>query len=227
MKFTATNGTDMSGNPYFKVVMESAGKTTIRNLSVSQFIEVLGKSTTEERQYIQLRDGFFPETAVSTWFSDYENYSCVWEVPAKVRLLILRTALGDKHFHVPFPKMLFAIQVKNGQVTKKACFAMKKGTDKIFHYPFGNVASTGDICMGNISTSDMQKVSDFSDAFFSGITGNDYFGSSGAGKVSVSFSQEQLLEKISTLKAFPDAFLVEDKAHTLKGLCEKFPLNYK
>ena len=77
--------------------------------------------------------------------------------------------------------------------------------------------------MGNISARDIKKVSDFSDAFFSGVTNNDYYGDVGNGKVSVKFSQEQLLEKLSEQKTFPDSFLVEAEGRTLKRLCDQAP----
>ena len=223
MGFTATSCTDITGHPYLRAIFESDGQTIMRNLTVAQMIEVLGKSVVEERQYVRLKDDFFPKTAKATWFSDYENFSCVWEVPAAVRLLILKTPVGPKHYHVPFPKLIFRINVKNGQVLDKYCYAMKKGTDNLFCYPFGNVAKGGSICMGNISMKDMKSVSDFSDAFFSGVTNNDFFGSDGNGKVSVKFTQEQLLEKLSGLKSFPDSFLAEEKGLTLKMLCDKAP----
>jgi len=223
MNFSATGCTDLTGHPYFRVVMENNGKSIIRNLTVSQFIKVIGGSVEDEREYVRLKDDFFPKSAKATWFSDYQNFSCVWEVPAKVRLLILKTSLGEKHFHVPFPKLVFRITVKNGVITSKSCYAMKKGSDKLFNYPFANVSKDGSICMGNISARDIKKVSDFSDAFFSGVTNNDYYGDVGNGKVSVKFSQEQLLEKLSQQKTFPDSFLVEAEGRTLKRLCDQAP----
>ena len=225
MQFSATSVIDKTGHPFVKVIStDDNNKSTIRTLTITQFISILGGSTVEEREYVRLKDDFFPKTAKATYFSDYSNYSCVWEVPAKNRLLILNTALGEKHFHVPFPKLVFRIVVRNGIVTSKECFAMKNGTDKLYHYPFGNVSSYGSICMGNIAAGEMSKVSDFSDAFFSGITNNDYYGSDGNGKVSVQFTQEQLLEKLSKQKSFPDSFLVEDgEGRTLKTLCDIAP----
>ncbi len=225
MQFSAQSMTDLTGHPFIRAVMDNDGRTTIRNLTIEQFISVLSGSTTEEKNYVLLKDDFFPKEARATWFSDYLNYACTYEVPAKTRLLILKTPLGNKHYHVPFPKLIFRIEVKNGIVTSKKCFAMKKGSDKLYHYPFGNVAIGGGICMGNITAKDMKRVSDFTDAFFSGVTNNDYYGSDGSGKVSVRFSQEQLLEKLSSQKSFPDSFLVEDCGHTLKELCEKAPGN--
>ena len=219
MQFTATNVTDLTGHPFIRVCMDDKGKSITRTLTITQFIDMLGGSTTEERNYVLLKDNFFPKTQKAVWFSDYENYSCVWEEPAKNRLLILKTALGDKHFHVPFPKLVFKITVKNGQVTGKSCFAMKDGSSKLFKYPFGNVSPDGGICMGNISAKEMKCVSEFSDAFFMGVTNNDYYGSTGNGKVAVEFSQEQLLDKLSELKTFPDNFLVEYKGLTIKELC--------
>ena len=225
MQFSVKSVTDLTGHQFFRTVMEDGGRSIKRDLTVDQLVKILTGSTVDERQYVLLKDNFFPKEARATWFSDYNNYSCVFEVPAKTRLLMLKTPLGNKHYHVPFPRLIFKVTVKGGTVTEKFCYAMKKGSNKLYHYPFGNVAKGGSICMGNISAKDMKRVSDFTDAFFSGITNNDYYGSDGNGKVSVKFSQEQLLEKLSSGKSFPDSFLVEDMGRTIKGLCEYAPRN--
>lgn len=219
MQFTATNVADLTGHQFIRVLMENKGRSIIRTLTITQFIEVLGGSVEEEKNFVLLRDDFFPKSAKATWFADYSNYTCVWEEPAKVRLFILKTALGERHFHIPFPKLVFRLTVKNGKIHSKYCFAMKKGSNKLFCYPFGNVASSGGICMGNIS--EMKTVLDFSDAFFSGVTNNDYYGSDGRGKVAIKISQEALCERLEKQKTFPDKYLVEARNLTLKDLCEQ------
>ena len=222
MEFTAKSVTDKVGRLFIKVLTtDDNGGSISRTLTLDQFIDVLGKSVKEEREYTLLKKDFFPAEARATWFSDYENYSCVWEVPASNRLLILHTALGDKHYHVPFPNLVFKIKVRSGMFTSKTVFAMKEGSDELFHYPFGNVSEQGSICMGNISSEDMLKVSEFSDAFFMGITNDDYYGDDGNGKVSIKISQEELLKRLEELDEFPDNWLSLDKSHTIKSLCEE------
>ena len=209
MQFTATSMIDLVGNPFIKVSMIGENnKSTIRTLTIAQFIKVLGGATKEEREFVKLRENFFPKSQKAVYFSDYLNYTCIWEEGAKERLLVLKTPLGDKHYHVPFPTLIFRITVKDGQVVSKYCFARKKNSKTICRYPFGNVSNSGSICMGNISANDMTCVEDFSDDFFMGVTNNDYY-RNGEGRVTFEVTQEQLLDKLSALKEFPDNWLVE------------------
>ncbi len=207
MDFIAKNVMDRAGNEFLQVQIKgSDGIETVRTLTVHQFCQALGESLIDDVVIHKMRKDFFPKTAVESYFGDYQNYTCIWEVEPKKRVFVFS---NGRHYHIPYPRLVFKLVVRKGRVLKKECFALKgKRQKKLCRYPFGNVSSSGSICTGNIDLSRIETVEDFSDEFFLGVTNNDYFNS--CSKVSVGYTQEQLLDKLEKLDEFPEKWLVED-----------------
>ena len=208
MEFTCTNYTDRVGNSFLRVRMKHAdGRETMRTFTVAQFCHVLGNSLVQEDVPLnKVKNDFWPENTIEAFFGDYENYSCIWRVKGAKRVLVY----GGKHYHIPFPDLIFKIKVKKGSIVDKMCFAVKENDEVgLYQYPFGNVSSAGYICTGNIHMKEISEyVESFSEEFFLGITNNDYYGD-GSGRVNPKCSQEKLLQKLEKLDTFPEKWLVK------------------
>ncbi len=207
MDFLARNYTDRVGKNYLRVTMKGDnGLETVRTFTVSQFCKILKESEETEVTLHEVKKNFWPKDTLSAYFGDYNNYLCIWRVPAMERVVVY----ANNHYHVPFPTMVFKIRVKGGAIVEKKCFCMAKDDDEsLFQYPFGNVSSFGGICTGNIMIEGLSdSVEAFSDEFFLGKTNNDYYGD-GSGRVKPACSQQKLLEKLEKLDEFPSKWLVK------------------
>jgi len=217
MNFVATNVSDKLGHDFIRVVMKSDdGIESIRTLTVNQFCKILNQSVEEELSFSEIRKNFYPADTIWAKMADYSNFDVIWREKPGKRCFVYQ----DKHYMIPFPTLVFALSVRGGAVRGKQCYAQKeKGGDALFYYPFGNVSEGGSICMGNINMGNYERVEEFSEDFYLGITNNDYFGSY---KLKPKFSQEQALEKLSGLDKFPDRWLNKDESNDLKSLIERF-----
>lgn len=74
------------------------------------------------------------------------------EIPPKIRD-VLYGEETELIREVPFPGLLFIFKLCKSSVARSWCFAIKEPLSneniKLFHFPFGNVHSNGDICWGN------------------------------------------------------------------------------
>ncbi|AOZ97855.1 hypothetical protein [Butyrivibrio hungatei] len=217
MELTVNNYTDRVGNEFLRVRnVDKNGEEVVRILTVPQFCSYLGHSLVEDVQLVKVKDNFWPQNTIERYFGDYDNYVCTWIVEPAVRVVVF----GNKHYHVPFPRLVFKIRVSKGSVVAKKCYALKNGDDKtLYQYPFGNVSGSGHICTGNIKIEGLDEaVCTFSEEFFLGKTNNDYYGD-GTGRVKPACSQAKLLEKLEKLDVFPEKWLV--KTGTIDDLLEK------
>lgn len=209
MEFNVTDYTDRVGNSFLRVRMiADDGMEVNKILTVPQLCKVLGNSLVKEDVPLhRVRNDFWPENTIEAFFGDYENYSCVWKVKGTTRVLVY----GSKHYHIPFPDLIFKIRVNRGSIVDKQCFAVKEGDKSLYQYPFGNVSNNGYICTGNIKVEGLSEaVENFSEDFFLGKTNNDYYGD-GKGRIKPACSQEKLLDKLEKLDAFPEKWLVKTK----------------
>ncbi len=216
MKLTATNVTDRLGNEFFRLLMEREdGVVVKRTVTIPTFCQMLGHSMKNELLFQEYDKEFFPENTLYAKSADKLNFDCVWrESPGKKVVVYY-----DQHFIVPFPDLVFGVSVRGGVAQGKYCFAIKKGGNKLYNYPFGNVSMGGAICMGNIQYNLDSHVADFSEDFYLGETNDDYYRSD---KVSAKYSQRQLLEKLTKKETFPEKWLVETSSYDLDSFIQHF-----
>ena len=211
--------TDRRGQIYFNVTCDSKdGNSITKKLSYKQLLEVLSKSYNED--HIRLPVGNIPFGYIDSYVSNQKNGRVRIYLPAGKRVLFLN--VGEKvpkAFMVPMPPMMFDVSFGEGrshgyvrvvlgtyEEVKKAYY---QGILTMYQYPFGNVDTSGSICMGNINVSvpTMDKAWDFVSAFFDGITNSDYvYGSS---KVVPGIGQAELLTQLSEMDEFPPEWLVK------------------
>lgn len=133
-----------------------------------------------------------------------------------------------KQWDIPYPSMIFEVGygkkitpyghaycVKGTEQEIRDAYYSSKGVE-IFQYPFGNINSSGGMCMGNIRVKvpEMSDVGIFLDAFWSGITNNDYLNGDRA-NVNVKLSQTELLMSIEGKEKFPEEYLIPSPSKRL------------
>lgn len=193
---------DMTGHTLFRVIYtQKDGKEIIKTISLEDYLSLLGSSVKEELQYSYIPEGFYPAGYIGGSFADTKNYTAVWKVEARKRT-INHTRAGRKM--IPFPSLVFGLRVDRGYAQGRV-FALKNG-NKLYQYPFGNVSTSGSICMGNISSCTEEGPQIFEDDFFAGVTNDDYF--SPGSHVSLKCSQVDLISKLVDKEKFPDKWLI-------------------
>lgn len=214
MQLNANTVSDRTGNVFFRVSLtEDDGSVITKTLSPESFLQLIQNSCTVENRYTHL--GKLPEGYLDASVSSDETFRILLKVPAKKRLIVHTSG----HYEVPFPNLIFYLEVCNGTLKEKYVYSLK-GEKTLCHYPFGNVSTSGSICMGNISCTELTitTVDRVIDLFFSGATNNDYY--SPREKVSINYSQQVLLEKLSKLEEFPSRWL-KKSGTTLERLEDK------
>lgn len=200
---------DELGNGLFRVTVTNEDKTVIeKTISYPDYMKLLGDNSFEKQtSYISI--GSLPK--------GYVNGKLSISNPASFKVMVFypgeRRAFGygNYHYFVPFPSLIFIFNCVNGAIRARYCYATC--TDDLMPdtplmmYPFGNVSSTGCICMGNIETKPLKSMRDIDDIverFFMSKTNNDFYSSKNA------LPQEQLIQKIKNMQLFPVELLKPD-----------------
>lgn len=197
MQLNANTIIDRTGNILFRVSLtEDDGRVISKTLMPESFLELIHNSCTLENRFVHL--GKLPDGYMDASVSSNDTFRILIKVPARKRLLVHTSG----HYYIPFPDLVFYFEVSNGILKQKYVYSLK-GEENLCHYPFGNVSPNGSICMGNISCKDltMEKIEKIIDSFFSGMTNNDYYKANQ--NVTVNYSQQVLLEKLSNMDEFP------------------------
>ena len=199
---------DSTGHTLFKVRYVTArGEVIEKTLTPDAYAKVVGGSVKEDRSYWRIRRDFLPEGFIDGAISDDSNYIIAFKVPGMQRFF----AHTSGNYSIPYPDLLFVLELKKGCVNTKLCFALKGEDGMLYHYPFGNVSSSGSICTGSIELDEVRKYGPgaFSELFFLGKTNNDYV--SAGVPVNGKFTQQELLEKLDGKKKFPSRLLTPMK----------------
>lgn len=228
-KLVITCESDKVGNSYFAVSFEGErGETIVRYLSYPQLLKLLNASHIEEKTYVslgQVAEGYIDSNICTDGGGSVRMY-----VPAKQRVMLIGIE-GEKlprAFKIPMPPMIFQIEFGGKRFSGKCCI-VKGSYEEVkrkyygnalvgYYYPFGNVSDSLTICMGNISY-DVPAAIDapkYIDAFFDGITNNDYMVES---RVKSGKHQMEFLGFLEGKKMFPYKELIELPENLNKTLC--------
>ena len=207
VNFTSEAMTDRTGNTLFRVSLsDESGEARVRVISLEDYISLLQGSKKMNNHFVHLKEGFLPAGCRNAYVSDDRNYIVEYVVPGRIRMFLHQNGCNRKRYMIPYPDLLFVLQVSEGHISVKKVFSLKG--DRLCHYPFGNVSSSGEICMGNIDVKGLSESADsFTDDFFSGITNNDYFAP--GENISEKWDQQKLLHKLDGLDKFPNRWLIE------------------
>ena len=200
---------DDTGHTFFNVRFTTVkGEIIEKVLTPQDYVSLLGSSLKVDRTYWRINRELIPEGFVDGCVSDDYNYKMAFKVKGQVRQLVHTSG----QYMVPFPDLLFVLDVKDGRPVEKCVYALKKRGDDLYRYPFGNVSTSGHICTGNISLSEVRTGGPmmFAELFFLGKTNNDYFDE--GTHIKTKWSQDELLRRIEGKESFPERLLLPTEA---------------
>ncbi len=199
---------DPVGHVLFQVKLtDDKGSVCERTLTEEQYFDLLGHSMRHEESYAHVGARFLPPTTIDAYVCDERTYRIAWFVNGKKRCFFY----GEGHYEIPFPALVFVLDVNKGCVRQKSVYAVKRGDDQLYMYPFGNVSESGGICMGNIHVDFSNGPEVFAEEFFLGKTNDDYY--SPGNHTVPKWSQSKLVENLEKLDTFPDEWLLPTKGN--------------
>lgn len=212
---------DMAGNSVFLVRYTStSGEVIQKTVSAEDYAGLIGASLKETKMnYWRIQPEFIPEGFIDGCIAGNSNYQVVFKVKGAVRTFCHTSGT----YSIPYPDLVFFLEMKRGRINSKCVFALKKGNNEtLYQYPFGNVSTSGNICTGNINLAEVKEYGPqmFAELFFLGKTNNDYFHE--GSHISTKWSQEELLRRLDGKKEFPERLLKESGgAKTLSDIKKK------
>ncbi len=230
MKIVSETVQSETGQVFFRTTVASdmsvdisgiKGKATTRTLPVDEYGELLSLSMrVDKNPYFHVPKEFYP--GADGYIDGYigeDGWIAVWRVKGIKRLLVHSSG----HYMVPFPDLIFLVKAGKNNVEGYVWAIDDK--DWVYRYPFGNVSTTGAICMGNINLSDVPGAEAFTEEFFLGKTNNDYFGI--GTHIKPKYSQQELLRRLEKKDRFPKRWLVDSKM-TLEDIIRRAkPSNFE
>ena len=123
----------------------------------------------------------------------------------------------NEFLNIPYPNLFFVIEVNKGNVVQKNVYAVADDvpteSSLLYLYPYGNVSSDGNICMGNCITAlDSISISDaFVEAFFLGKDAGHYY--KGGIFVKPDVPLRELVSLVTKKHCFPTEWLMPSKMY--------------
>lgn len=218
---------------------------TQRVMGVDDFITLIKGAQRSVATATTFPIGMVPEGMVTGYTStDASTFGAIIRVPAqKHQFVLAETGVNNVNrtsfmtettdnkrasFFLPMPNLIYAGHVKDGALNALYCFTYKEwcGEDTIlYQYPFGNVSSSGSVCMGTVSNDtplrsciDLRNVIE---ASLDGETNGDYL-TYGKVRLAVDATQHDFCNSIKDDDEFPHHLLLEHpKTTTVKQLIEE------
>jgi len=141
---------------------------------------------------------------------------------------------GDTENNIPFPYCFFAFIIKNKHIYKTYMYtsvrSLELETDRLYHFPYGNVYSHGEVCWGCVNLPEIRKPMDLVgvvNTFFSSNFNGDLFENYSFrhpekyedGELRID-SLYKMIEYVKNKDVFPTEMLNESDI-TLKNLIER------
>ena len=108
---------------------------------------------------------------------------------------------------VPFPELVFKLQLSNGKLIKDRCYA-KKG-NQLYAYPYTNVYNDGHICWGSCELPFVKSIKETEKIpqLFLRFTGNSDLSNSVTLAAAGCRKMESVLKKLEGKDKFPEEWL--------------------
>lgn len=198
---------DKYGQVFFRVSYKDGDNMIEKDISLEDYRRLINESVEEMTTWVNV-----PKLPPEVYWSqisakgEEDGYKVVLHAKAQMQPF----SYAGKIMRIPFPGLVFRLVVKNGAVIERKVFAVKDEIicpeTELYFYPFGNVYTSGDICMGSISIN-IPTVKDsarFINAFVEGRTNSDLAGA----KNTMGYSQPQLLKRIEKETSYPEELLL-------------------
>lgn len=150
-------------------------------------------------------------------------------VPSQKHQFVLqKTDNKTEPYFIWMPNLVYLIcGNKDGRVMTSKCYCYKewRGDEtELLQYPFGNVSSSGNICMGTVSTKRLKSYPDIAEYIedsLLGVTNSDYLSkdSKGEGYVRLAVekqTQQEFCESIKDSDAFPEHLLISSSSSNVE-----------
>lgn len=208
---------DNYGNSFFKITAELENHQVIsKTVSFDDYKALLFGAQKETVSFYHFDlPQYFYKGALSNQKS---SFKVILFVPAARRQFVstnLQIAT-----QIPYPNLLFYLDVRRRSCKHKMCYALADtepdSNSILYNYPYGNVSTNGDICMGNIAVKleDISKSDQFVTSFLEGIDEGHYYTPGVMAKPFV--SEGELIQKVVQLDEFPQEWLVKSKSYNKK-----------
>lgn len=208
---------DRRGAIMFKVQLEQEDSVEVKTMDYDSFITLMTASAGNE-SYIHL--GEISPNYVDAAIAKTDSFKIFLKSPAQKRLMLY----AEGHYWIPFPGCLFFLRVYQGALQEMYLYSIADteitAKTQLYHYPFGNVASNGGVCMGNIHFQNLtfKDADKIVEAFFLGKTNNDLYNTH---NVKPAYSLSQLIHKLEKREIFPKRWLSECEGMTYAKLKEQ------
>lgn len=171
---------DNFNQPFFRVLCTFGDESQVqKTISFKDYQKLLGNGVEEVKELyreINSLPKYFYKGGVTT---KDDSFWVSFFVPKGMHQWACNAT--NEFLCIPYPNLFFVIEVKDGTVMQKMAYAVADDfpteDSKLYYYPYGNVSSVGNICMGNCITKlDSISNSDaFVEAFFLGIDAGHYY----------------------------------------------------
>ena len=202
---------DEQGDVFAKVTINySNGETATKTLTFDDYCSWLLGAKKEATTYCHLprRSNYYLDGMTT---NEEGTFKVILYVPAGKHQMVNNTY--DFADIIPYPALLFKLSFVKGVCQLKECFAVVDEKESIndstilYRYPYGNVSSNGDICMGNIAVKckALEEADFFPEEFFLGVDAGHYY----QPKVMTSknWNQGKLMAEASKKEVFPKNWL--------------------
>ena len=197
---------DKCGHVYFRVSYMDGDALIQKDLSLADYRRVINESVEEETSWVDVpRIPCMVYKAQVSSKGEMDGYRVLLYVKEQK----FPFSYAGNIMRLPFPSLMFYLEVKGGVIRERKVFAVKDEficpNSELYFYPFGNVYEDGRICMGNINVSlpTMQDSEKFVDAFIEGRTNSDL----ARMKNSMGYTQTELIEKVREKEVYPKEYL--------------------
>lgn len=183
------------------------GRTNRYNVQTQDLAGMLDKGMVREKRVIYERIGSVPIGYLDMAYADRDNFKIACRIPGSVRCYHYMVAEQSRLFLVPFPMMLFLIDVSKGGVTSQSqCWAVNDA-DEICLFPFPNVSSKGSICWGGNRIEKLNGIGEVEKVIELFLTSGFNTHLYEPEKTTLGLSIENLLRYLEPLESFPSEIL--------------------
>lgn len=185
-----------------------------RTMSIDDFVTLI-QGATRRDTVSALKVGEIPDGFVDGFVTNVTGtLGAIIKVPSQKHQFVLNYSGRRKSYYLPMPNLLYTIYAYNGTITDFRCYTYRHwegGDTDLCHYPFGNVSSSGGVCIGSIKR---RKIKNFMDCALviedtlCGETNKDYLQDNDNVNLAKSIDQFSFCDELEKMEAFPHNLLL-------------------
>lgn len=199
-----------TGEKVHCAVIDNNNKRSAFVLTLEHFINAINSGITNtDADVASMPKLELPEGYVTGWtnqpYNEISGFSgvVILNTPAECRLM----SFDKSAYIVPFPELVFKLQLSNGKLIKDRCYA-KKG-NQLYAYPYTNVYNDGHICWGSCELPFVKSIKETEKIpqLFLRFTGNSDLSNSVTLAAAGCRKMESVFKKLEGKDKFPEEWL--------------------